>query len=748
MSPSLIVPGAIPGVTIDPAAISTSAATFRSTATAIAEKGAGVVTSWSGLSGVYAAPEAEQLFVAMDPVGTSTQTLGDTFGQVATLLDDLATAVAAPVARLKELVTEAEAFTAEVSGGVTYSTESYNSYISSGPDETTVEWYDHIPSRNRNDELLGEVNAEVAKIDAARAECENGINALRTDPMCFPEQVGLSAEQLDSMKDLPYGAPGDPHKTCSESMGTGLGMFIAEAAYGAGALVGWDIQGGTGVTKEFGLKAWGGLLQGLGAIAITSPATIALAYAPPGTVPAAAQPAVDWYRTTIEGVTQGIVGTPEMYDEDPVAAGTYATLGVASFFVPVGGAAVGGTKAATGLARLGGAAERAALRAPEGSLSRIGLTHAGHALNAMSETTRLLTGGHGSAGRGPDAAPSRFDEQLTRLDDVVGVRADGLAPPPTRVDGPDTTPGPVRGDDASAPPVRDDASAPPVRDDASAPPVREDASAPPVREDAGGAGHADDAPAADQPGHADGDAGTGGSGGGHGDGPAQPAPVKDAPTGPITDVTGTRDLTPIIDASSMTRNQLADYLDVKDPKAGAVFRDEGKWPEDQRIPADASFLGEDGLVDWEDIPYKGFALNDSGASIIDENPHLPAGTLLDRAGSPDGVFVSPVPHDGVPYTHEQRATPWVRDEGLEHVYRTTGDLGDIRGAYDRSSALRKEIFDRSMIKHKMTWDRMHARQGPIARAFGLPGGGEQILLPMSVQDLMDIGLIEEIGKAT
>ncbi|WP_200925461.1 hypothetical protein, partial [Frigoribacterium sp. Leaf44] len=132
MSPSLIVPGAIPGVTIDPAAISTSAATFRSTATSIAEKGAGVVTSWSGLSGVYAAPEAEQLFVAMDPVGTSTQTLGDTFGQVATLLDDLATAVAAPVARLKELVTEAEAFTAEVSGGVTYSTESYNSYISSG----------------------------------------------------------------------------------------------------------------------------------------------------------------------------------------------------------------------------------------------------------------------------------------------------------------------------------------------------------------------------------------------------------------------------------------------------------------------------------------------------------------------------------------------------------------------------------------------------------------------------------------
>jgi hypothetical protein len=759
MSPSLIVPGAIPGVTIDPAAISTSAATFRSTATAIAEKGAGVVTSWSGLSGVYAAPEAEQLFVAMDPVGTSTQTLGDTFGQVATLLDDLATAVAAPVARLKELVTEAEAFTAEVSGGVTYSTESYNSYISSGPDETTVEWYDHIPSRNRNDELLGEVNAEVAKIDAARAECENGINALRTDPMCFPEQVGLSAEQLDSMKDLPYGASGDPHKTCSESMGTGLGMFIAEAAYGAGALVGWDIQGGTGVTKEFGLKAWGGLLQGLGAIAITSPATIALAYAPPGTVPAAAQPAVDWYRTTIEGVTQGIVGTPEMYDEDPVAAGTYATLGVASFFVPVGGAAVGGTKAATGLARLGGAAERAALRAPEGSLSRIGLTHAGHALNAMSETTRLLTGGHGSAGRGPDAAPSRFDEQLTRLDDVVGVRADGLAPPPTRVDGPDTTPGPVRGDDASAPPVRDEASAPPVRDDVSAPPVRDDASAlpvrddasalpvrddasaPPVREDAGGAGHADDATAVDQPGHADGDAGTGGSGG---DAPAQPAPVKDAPTGPITDATGTRDLTPIIDGSSMTRNQLADYLDVMDPAAGAAFRDRGVWPSDQRVPADARYLGADGRIDWNDVPPMGFALDEHGVSIIEKDPSIAPGSLLDRAGSAEGIFVSPVPDNGVPFSHEQRATPWVRDEGVEHVYQVTGDLSDIRGAFDRSNAGVRLAFETQMVVFGVTWDDMHLLRGPIAPGFGQAGGGTQIVLPMSVEDLISIGLLKEI----
>ncbi|ROS49461.1 TNT domain-containing protein [Frigoribacterium sp. PhB24] len=750
MSPSLIVPGAIPGVTIDAAAISGSAATFRSTATAIAEQGAGVVTSWSGLSGVYAAPEAEQLFVAMDPVGTSTQTLGDTFGKVATLLDDLASAVAAPVARLKELVTEAEAFNAEVSGGVTYSTESYNSYISSGPDEVTVEWYDHIPSRNRNDELLGEVNAEVAKIDAARAECENGINALRTDPMCFPEQVAFTAEQLDSMKDLPYGAPGDPHKTCSESMGTGLGMFIAEAAYGAGALVGWDIQGGTGVTKEFGLQAWSGLLQGLGAILITSPATIALAYAPPGADSAPAQPAVDWYRSTLEGVVQGIVGTPEMYDEDPVAAGTFATLGVASFFVPVGGAAVGATKATSGLARLGGAVERAGLRAPEGSALRNGLTHVGHAFTGLSERLRVPTDGPRSAAGGPDS-PSRFGEQLDRLDDVVDVRSDGLAPPPARVDGPDTTPGPVRGDDASAPPVREDVaappvredvSAPPVRDDVSAPPVRDDVSAPPVREDAGGTGHVDDAPAAGQPGRADGDAGPGGSGGG--DAPAQPAPVKDAPTGPITDVTGTRDLTPIIDGSSMTRNQLADYLDVMDPKAGAVFRDEGKWPIERQVPRDTSVLGPDGKVWWEKLaPKEGFVRHADGSPILARDPDIPVGSIIDREGPGDGRFTSPLLPSGESVPHSWRALPWVED--TVHRYEVTGDLNDIRGAYDRSTDPdAKAAVDVIMDRYTMSWDDIHVQAGTIASAFGERGGGIQYRMPLGVDLLIGLGLLKDI----
>jgi hypothetical protein len=86
----------------------------------------------------------------------------------------------------------------------------------------------------------------------------------------------------------------------------------------------------------------------------------------------------------------------------------------------------------------------------------------------------------------------------------------------------------------------------------------------------------------------------------------------------------------------------------------------------------------------------------------------------------------------------------VPDPAIEHVYRTKGDLGDIRGAYDRSDALTRERFDLSMSNHRKTWDDMHLMRGPIAPGFGQRGGGVQLLLPMSVQDFMRLGLIEEV----
>ncbi|MEZ3162030.1 glycohydrolase toxin TNT-related protein [Microbacterium sp. BWT-B31] len=40
---------------------------------------------------------------------------------------------------------------------------------------------------------------------------------------------------------------------------------------------------------------------------------------------------------------------------------------------------------------------------------------------------------------------------------------------------------------------------------------------------------------------------------------------------------------------------------------------------------------------------------------------------------------------------------------------------------------------------------MLTRQGPIAEAFEHPGGGIQMELPLTVEDLLDLGLIREVN---
>ena len=79
-----------------------------------------------------------------------------------------------------------------------------------------------------------------------------------------------------------------------------------------------------------------------------------------------------------------------------------------------------------------------------------------------------------------------------------------------------------------------------------------------------------------------------------------------------------------------------------------------------------------------------------------------------------------------------------------HVYEVTGDLRDIRGAYDRSDDLVRESIDISMSDHDLTWDMIVVKRGPIAGGFGQPGGGVQLKLPLSVADLIDLGLLREI----
>ncbi len=99
MSGTLINPNAIPGVDLDPAQISSSAEGYRTTAGSVRTGADAVLADWSGMAAPYIAPEAPQLLDSMAPVGVDSGAFADKLTKVADLLDDLASAVQAPVRR-------------------------------------------------------------------------------------------------------------------------------------------------------------------------------------------------------------------------------------------------------------------------------------------------------------------------------------------------------------------------------------------------------------------------------------------------------------------------------------------------------------------------------------------------------------------------------------------------------------------------------------------------------------------------
>lgn len=362
---SLIEPAEFFGLDIVPESIASAAAGYKTTSTAVTTNAEAVMTDWSGLSASYTAPEGPQLFASMDPVRTDAETVAGKLSTVADLLETLAESVTAPVARIKELVTEANAFRASVAGGVTldfydpdnplFQAAQLNGgvpIVPEGQGETTIPWNEHTPSVERNNELQSQYNAEIAKIDAARVEFENGVNALRDD-LCVAPQTAVTGEQLDLAEDNPWGAQGKGERSCQESVGDGLVEFGTSFVEGTVSLVGFDAANGWKHDWSFAGEAWTGMLTGLGALAITVvfPVAPALANLPDSAVPESLRGLRDNYKQTMDGMVGGIVGTPEQWEEDPVAAGTFAVANVASFFIPGAGQVGAGLKVGSGAAR-------------------------------------------------------------------------------------------------------------------------------------------------------------------------------------------------------------------------------------------------------------------------------------------------------------------------------------------------------------------------------------------------------------
>lgn len=242
--PSAIDPTQIPGKDIDPDTIDANASTIKTIAGQVRDNGSNVHLKWQGMAGVYEAPESGTLLGLMQPVSSQATTAGDNLEVVSGALTQFASDVRPIKTELDSLRTQAEAFRAEIAGGVSVrelnpayvSAQGYQgSWSAYGAANTTAagadipqyrnvtkEWHEVQEYVDRNNDLLSQVNAQQVALWEAERTCANTIRALfggaplhayesENDPL------GYGLNEIPEGTEMPWGAPVERTEGCGEA---------------------------------------------------------------------------------------------------------------------------------------------------------------------------------------------------------------------------------------------------------------------------------------------------------------------------------------------------------------------------------------------------------------------------------------------------------------------------------------------------------------------------------------------------
>ncbi|WOF22710.1 hypothetical protein N8K70_15140 [Microbacterium betulae] len=218
-------------------------------------------TAWNGLQspGVYEAPEQDAVYTLIQPAVDEAQTFRDGLGRVSQALSTYADELAAIQPALRDLEERAAAFRAEALAG--YEVNNYEAHgwfayfgwADMGPlaqaesqgtaldpmGKTTIGWREHGPARDKNEELLTEHGEILERVSTAAANCANTINAELN--MCVAPVVPFDAEVFLQTDDpMPFGAPMEEDRNCTESVGHGFQTFVGDTIHGIVGLVGFD----------------------------------------------------------------------------------------------------------------------------------------------------------------------------------------------------------------------------------------------------------------------------------------------------------------------------------------------------------------------------------------------------------------------------------------------------------------------------------------------------------------------------
>ncbi|OII04055.1 hypothetical protein [Curtobacterium sp. MCBA15_008] len=250
----LVNPAGIPGADLDLVAVSTGADSIKTGGTSMKTVADDLPAKWQKLSGVYEAPESDQVFALMDPVTEDVHTIGGIARKVAAALETYASTAAGPKKQLDVLRKEAKAFVADVEDGVTRakqvpipkSAAEWDAYDPGKYDgETeTVPWYDDPGALLQNNELVRQINEQVALLQAAQAECALAIKRAAGASVKKAYRAPSESDLNERGIDLPWSRVGTAKgKSWAEQFEDGFKDDILTTILGLTHLGGWDNSG-------------------------------------------------------------------------------------------------------------------------------------------------------------------------------------------------------------------------------------------------------------------------------------------------------------------------------------------------------------------------------------------------------------------------------------------------------------------------------------------------------------------------
>ncbi|XAK32100.1 TNT domain-containing protein [Campylobacter coli] len=170
-----------------------------------------------------------------------------------------------------------------------------------------------------------------------------------------------------------------------------------------------------------------------------------------------------------------------------------------------------------------------------------------------------------------------------------------------------------------------------------------------------------------------------------------------------------------------------------------LYKHNGIWPKDTPKPRSADYIGEDGKIKYPDDD--GYKIPPKPKEIT-----LKKGTKLDRYGDNSGSFVCPFEEKKGAIPYEKRSLPYENNEAMQKTYKRYEVIEDINmESVDRKVRMSGNKELKKVIKELKEKNEFHSpKEGEISPHFEQEGGGTQIKLPISIEDLMQLGFIKQI----